>query len=44
MFLQNFMHKKIIATTLLLLTGFTLLAQAATVPKTVTSANNLTAV
>ena len=44
MFLQNFMHKKIIATALLLLTGFTLLAQDATAPKTVTSENNLLAI
>ena len=44
MFLQNFMHKKIIATALPLLTGFTLLAQDAAAPKTVTSENNLLAI
>ena len=44
MFLQNSMHKKIIATALLLLTGFILLAQDSAAPKTVTSANNLLAI
>ncbi len=44
MFLQNSMHKKIIATALFLLTGFTLLAQDTAAPKTVNSENNLLAI